>query len=550
MASARERLPSSIRWPALPRPIGLALVFLAASAITAMTLLEGIQPNDEGLMLQAAARIADGQVPYRDFWWYYPPGQPYLLATLWDVFGPSLVTWRIVRLFANAVVALLLYLLVRRRAGVGIAVVAALTGALAMAYPSGPHPFPIALALALAALLRFERSPVTAGILAGACAAWRIEFAAYLGIGVLAAYLLRPRGSEAGAARRFAPAMRFAASGGLAAALLFGPVVGAAGLSASWELLVEYPLLDFGDYQSLPLPLLYSGPLNTSSISGFLGDSVESVLQFYLPAALVLGLAAAFLTLGLRARRDRDWPLVAPAIFAVGMAHYMLVRPDEFHTTPLAVMTSIFAGWALAGERRPGRSRRAALAASAIAGVSLTYTLVHGIDRVTLVLREANATLEASVADGVRIDAASRPALERTIEFLRSRVPPGEPIYVATRRADLVTSGHPLLYRLVDRPNPTRYDIAAPGVVTSAPVQQEIVSDLERARPAFVVRFTAPVTAVPEPNRAGRSSGVTILDDYLAESYGEAARFGPYVVLERHAGSPLLGSRRYNEQAR
>ena len=27
-------------------------------------------------MLQAAARIADGQVPYRDFWWFYPPGQP------------------------------------------------------------------------------------------------------------------------------------------------------------------------------------------------------------------------------------------------------------------------------------------------------------------------------------------------------------------------------------------------------------------------------------------------------------------------------------------
>ena len=31
-------------------------------------------------MLQAAARIADGQVPYRDFWWFYPPGQPLLLG--------------------------------------------------------------------------------------------------------------------------------------------------------------------------------------------------------------------------------------------------------------------------------------------------------------------------------------------------------------------------------------------------------------------------------------------------------------------------------------
>ena len=58
-------------------------------------MLNGIQPNDEGLMLQAASRIAHGQVPYSDFWWFYPPGQPYLMAALWKVFGPSLLTWRL-----------------------------------------------------------------------------------------------------------------------------------------------------------------------------------------------------------------------------------------------------------------------------------------------------------------------------------------------------------------------------------------------------------------------------------------------------------------------
>jgi hypothetical protein len=62
---------------------GLALLlFLGAVLISGITILQGIQPNDEGLMLQAAARIADGQVPYGDFWWFYPPGQPYLLAFL------------------------------------------------------------------------------------------------------------------------------------------------------------------------------------------------------------------------------------------------------------------------------------------------------------------------------------------------------------------------------------------------------------------------------------------------------------------------------------
>jgi hypothetical protein len=110
-------------------------------------------------------------------------------------------------------------------------------------------------------------------------------------------------------------------------------------------------------------------------------------------------------------------------------------------------------------------------------------------------------------------------------------VPDGEPIYVATSRSDLITSGNPLLYVLADRPNATRYDIAAPGVVTSAPVQREIVRDLRRERP-LVVRWTAPITAEPEPNAAGRSSGVRILDDHLAREYRQVAKLGYYVMLE------------------
>ena len=113
------------------------------------------------------------------------------------------------------------------------------------------------------------------------------------------------------------------------------------------------------------------------------------------------------------------------------------------------------------------------------------------------------------------------------------RVPAGEPIYVAPRRSDLVTAGNPLLYVLADRPNPTRYDIQAPGVVTSEPVQREIVADLRRTRPRVIVRDTSPVTAAREPNAAGRSSGVTLLDDYIASAYREAERHGALVVLVR-----------------
>jgi hypothetical protein len=39
------------------------------------------------------------------------------------------------------------------------------------------------------------------------------------------------------------------------------------------------------------------------------------------------------------------------------------------------------------------------------------------------------------------------------------------------------------------------------------------------------------VASEPEPNGAGRSSGVRILDRYLARRYRPVARFGSYEVL-------------------
>ncbi len=101
------------------------------------------------------------------------------------------------------------------------------------------------------------------------------------------------------------------------------------------------------------------------------------------------------------------------------------------------------------------------------------------------------------------------------------------------RRGDRVTAGHPLLYVLAGAENPTRYDIAAPGVVTSAAVQREIIRDLDAARTPVVVRWLDPGTAAPEPNRAGRENGSRLLDDYVARTYTPERRVGAFLLLKR-----------------
>jgi hypothetical protein len=510
---------------------GLALLlFLGAVLISGITILQGIQPNDEGLMLQAAARIADGQVPYGDFWWFYPPGQPYLLAFLSQVFGPSLLAWRIVRVLCDAAVATLAWALARRAgASQRMAIATWLAAALAMAWPSGPHPFPPTLAMCLGALLLMEKRPVLAGGLAGLAALWRIEFAAYLGVGVLLAYAMRPVPRR----RQAEAAALFAGTALAMAAVLYAPIVLSAGLGDSFELLIRYPVQDFARYQSLPFPVSYDGTLNTSSAGGFLSDSAESLLLFYLPLVLMIGLAGAVGALALRWTRERWWQ-VATGVFAIGMAHYLVTRPDAFHTAPLAVMVAVLASWAVAARAEPARGGRALrTAAVGAAGLAVAYAVVEGLDRRWLELRADRAELRLPVADGVRVAESERRPLERTVNYVRAHTQPGEPIYVAPKRSDLVTAGAPLLYVLAARPNPTRYDIAAPGIVTSEPVQDEIVRDLQDNGVRLVIRWTDPASAAHEPNRAGRSSGITVLDAYLAAAFRRVARYGHYELLER-----------------
>lgn len=518
-----------------PRVRGLVALWVAAALFSALTMLQGIQPNDEGLMLQAAARIAGGQTPYSDFWWFYPPGQPYLLGGLDELFGPSLLAWRLVRVLANAAVVVLVYVLARRAAPRSYSLVAAAAAAGAMAFPSGPHPFPIALACALGAMVAIER-PALAGVLVGVCGAWRIEFAAYAGLAVLVAYALRPRSG----ARRARAAGVFAGCAVGVALLLYAPVVLSAGVGDSWELLVDYPLTDFTDYQSLPFPLDYDGPLNTSGIGGFFEDSSEAILHFYLPLALVAGLLGSFVALGVGWTRERWWQ-AGPAVFAVGMGHYLLVRPDIFHTAPLVVMVAVLGAWAVGGwQLAVGRGlavgswqRVAVRVGAGLAVVAVGYSLVEGADRFVHGLVDESVALDVPAADGVRVAPSQAAPLEQVVRYVRRRVPGGDPIYVTGLRADLVTSGHPLLYVLAERPNATRYDIAAPGVVTSDPVQREIVGDLRRSGRPLVVRWVDPLTAAPEPNRAGESTGVRIIDEYLAREYRQTERFGDFVVLER-----------------
>src|SRR5205823_9662303 len=117
------------------RRAAAVLLFLGGVAISAVTILRGVDPFDEGLALQAARRVAQGQVPYRDFLWAYGPAQIYLLGGLFKLVGTSLLQWRLVRALVDGGVALTAFVLLRREAGPGVALAGWLAAATVMAQP-------------------------------------------------------------------------------------------------------------------------------------------------------------------------------------------------------------------------------------------------------------------------------------------------------------------------------------------------------------------------------------------------------------------------------
>jgi hypothetical protein len=481
------------------------VLFLAAAAFAGVTIRWGIAPHDEGLMLQAAERMADGQWPWRDFWWNYGPAQPLLLAVPAKLFGPSLLWWRLLRLVLDGLVSVLAYRLVRREASAPIALAAWAAVAGALAWPALPTPTPALLALAFGSFLLADRRPVAAGVLAGLTLAFRLDMGVAVVAGtVLAAWAARGRATQTSVAAL------------LTAAISLLPFVLVGGVGRFLDQTFGFALHE-QDLQRLPFPLSYDSGLDPNKL-----------LEFYFPAILLAGLAGWTL---IACWRRPPLRTLAPLPLALVGAAYLLARTDEFHLIPLAATLPLLLGTALGAERQ--RSARAPSPVMAVLALSLTLVVLHGLDRQLgrLLHPPARAEIPLAPADGVRTDPANAAALGRLGRAVHRRVPPGEPLFVANPRFDLVRVGDPLLYVLLERPNPTRYDVMQPGVVTTAPVQRELVRDLERARPRVVVRWLDPTAVRREPNGAGRSSGVRILDRWLAREYRPLERYGSYAVL-------------------
>lgn len=526
-----------------------AVVLLLGFAYLFLGIFQKLDYLDEGVSVEAAVRVARGEVPYRDFWAYYAPGQSYTLAGVFRVFGFSILTERIWDTLVRWAICLLT-LLVGRELGLRRAAYCPFLIALVFLGFYGVYGSAgtqagfwnlLAILLFLHSLSKNRlRFAFLSGLATGVAAVYRHDSAVYTFLSIVGALLLVSLQDYALAGQNWAKAVErlktlfvFIAAicvVVIPVALYFLHAVPLADLRTDF---VEFPRIQFR-FRAVPLPPIV--PSLSYLLDGLL--LLNSWFVFYAPLAVFLiswiGLAQSFRN----AARDPEASrrrfgrvlftlmgslLLIPVLARADWMHcYMLVGPASF------VIPMLLRDW-------PVERRRAWSKVLVTLGLLVPAVPVVVIPTVRWHMHLSDyapwhaRTSSLPRARYFRVD----PDTEEAVQFIRQNVPRDQAIFVGNSQHHRVFSNEPLFYFLAERRAGTRFYDFVPGVITTTAVQQEVIHDLERNHVNYLVLVSGHDQS-RDRKEVPPDSGVTLLDDFIRSAFRPVQTFGHYSVWQKN----------------
>jgi hypothetical protein len=541
--------------------LSLVLVFFGSYLLLFFGMRRRPVVFDEGLVLTAAMRIAANQIPHRDFFVLYGPAQFYILAGLFRMFGESLLVERLFDLFTKALLVTSVYAITSaycRRPIAACTSLAALLWVFSLNQWAGAPLIPVSV-------LNLVGSALILPVFAGSASRWRMCAA----------------GGIAGLASLF----RY--DTGVALLLVHTCVVAFAvypqcsGIwnrlrafrSLLWPYLLGFALVvavpAFSYLSAAPAHFLVNDVVGYSSKYYYRGrnlpypaigiHTVEN-LALYLPIAIAALALYVFLTQYFRTGRQQNantppwvgflftFGLLTVAMYLKGFVRVSLVQMY------LAIVTSILLVAVLWQNRSRVRGPfpmfigcLTALSVLAVAAAAFRegrnaylaqvtvpeyiWSRAHGV-----VPREQTVWCSSKNPLTIGFCFLSETDRVRVIEYISSHTTPDQFIYVGLRQHTKIFANDNLIYFATQRLPATRWSELDPDLESRYDVQTEMVHEFETKPVPFIV-LDSEFESINEPNDSSKSSGVTLLDDYIRSKYDQVESFGVMSVWKKKSAS-------------
>ena len=545
------------------RGLAAAAALLAAALLLPMT-LQGVGIFDEGFIASGAMMILRGDLPLRDFYVVYGPGQYYLSASLMAVFGESLLVTRVahVLLLAGlaATVAAASYQFAHGRIRLALLPVSAFVLMTVNFLPNPGYPaVPAVLLLMLATwpLARWAETGSTpsllgASLLIGLAGLLRWDFAV-LGFGAqVVAVSLIERARRTSLKDFWRTLARLVLPGALLVIAGFAPFLLAAGPERWFREVPLFMLMEFKQWRNLDMLAPTLTNLSTAWTQHDRWTVLDALLRLVYAATPFIFASGALLLAGTRVWRQRglvgfqDALALGLSLLSLAMLNQVRVRTAVPQAYPAFVAALPLIVYLLAALMA---NRRARFAAWAVTGSVLIVWLA-------LPAYFAQSKLRTLPTQSVQVFALPRAglvfsgphgsALKRAsdyadlIRYLQTTTAPSDYIFSGVTDTSRLFINDSLLYFLVNRRPATRWVEMEPGLSNTVAGQNELIQALQTKQVKTVVLLQL---QSEEPNATARSNGLHLLDDFIRSNFQPQRQFGKYTVLERSQAVATLSGR-------
>jgi hypothetical protein len=539
----------------------LAAVFWATCLLLFLGMSRRSNVYDEGLALTGAMRVAAGQIPHRDFYANYGPGQFYVLAGLFKIFGESLLVERLFDLFIKAALVTWIYALTSSYCRRTVAVCTSIVTVLwffGLPNLSGTANVPASLLNLVSSTLILPvflsrvsaRRMFVAGVLVGIATLFRYDTGlALVGIHacvvIIAIYLKNTSSRLQTIASALWPYL-------LGAALTIG-------LPALYYLLVA-PFHDFA-FDMLIYPSRYYHGGRNLPFPGIDLKGLEN-LEVYLPIVAIaisfyVALAGRFGARGKdsaslqSAPEERRWHgfLLMFALLALVMYLKAFVRVSVYQLN-LCIIPSLLLIAVLFQHRLsfPRLLRFSVLCLVGLSVVAAAWSALHEVRLLQIRHSSVPETWYSSARGTIQETETTWckqknpltrgfcfvPEVDRlqTVEFIDSHTTPDQKLYVGSTRHDRIFANDNLIYFGSQRLPATKWSHFDPGLQNTYEIQTEMVHELAANAPPYIV-LNSEFDLVREANDSSRSTGVTLLDEYIRSKYRPVQTFGMMSIWQR-----------------